>query len=82
MNQVLPQLYLLRKLMIYLMARPSRARPGDDLFAGEKFKNSPLVAAHPSRALIKWLLAESLRTGGVIAHSSSHEVQSSVAPTL
>ena len=28
------KLDLLRKLMIYLMARPNRARRGDDLFAG------------------------------------------------
>ena len=48
----------------------------------EKFKNSPLVSAHPRWALIKWLLVESLRSGGVVAQSSSLEVRLTVAPTL
>ena len=42
----------------------------DDFRGVRKFKNSPLVATHPSRALIKWLLAELSRTCGVVTHSS------------
>ena len=34
----------------------------DDFHDVRKFKNSPLVACHPSGALIKWLSAESLRS--------------------
>ena len=42
----------------------------DDFRGVRKFKNSPLIAAHPSCAHIKWLQAESSRAGGVVAHSS------------
>ena len=35
--------------------------------SSEKFETSPQVSAHPSLALIKWLQAESSRTGGVVA---------------
>ena len=48
-----------------------------DFSSSEKFKTSPLVSAHPSWALIKWLLAELFRTSGVISHSSPHDVRSS-----
>ena len=41
----------------------------------EKFKTSPLVPAHPSCALIKWLPAESSRTSGVVPHCSSSELR-------
>ena len=48
----------------------------DDFRDVRKFKNSPLVAAHPSCALIKRLLAESLRTSGVVPHSSPSKILS------
>ena len=41
----------------------------------EKFKTFPLVSAHPSLALIKWLPAESSRTRGVVPHSSPSELR-------
>ena len=48
-----------------------RSSPFSTTFSrDEKFKTFPLVSAYPSCALIKWLLAESSRTDGVVAHSS------------
>ena len=59
-DQVLAQLDLLRNWLIHLMARSSRARYGDDFFAGRTV-----------RELIKCHLAGYLRTSGVVPHSSS-----------
>ena len=63
--------------MALLILTKTGLLPFPDFFyysSSEKFKISPLVLTHPSCALIKWLLAESSRTGGVVAHSSSSEL--------
>ena len=61
-DQVLAQLDLLRNLLIYLMARSSRARHGDDLFAGRK------VQKLPASLISSELRAHQMSPSGVTPH--------------